>query len=114
MERNSQDAGTTHPSFQILMAMPQALMLQALEEQAQVLAQQGTSDSVINAYQRMAPLLAEGQAISAYINHTENFNLRAALPEVLSAVEAVLIASTDCLLSVEEQRILLAMLSRLE
>lgn len=102
------------PSFKALMAMPQNELAQALASQATALEQNGTPDSVINAYQQMAPLLVENEAISAYINHVENLDLRAALPEILSANEAVLIASNDHFLNAEEQQTLLIMLRRLE
>lgn len=102
-----------NPSFKILMAMPQDEMTQALEEQANVLEQNGTPASVINAYQQMAPLLAENQAISAYINQTGNSDLRAAMPEVLNAPEAVAIASQERPLSRSEQATLLQMLQPL-
>lgn len=103
-----------NPSFQKLMAMDQEQLTQALEAQAQALEASGVPDSVIVAYQTMAPLLAENQAISRYINQTESMSLRDALPEVLNADEAVVIATQDRLLSKREQQILLRMLKRLE
>lgn len=102
-----------NPSFQLLMAMSQDKMTEALESQATVLEQNGTPISVINAYQQMAPLLAENEAISSYINQTGNSDLRAALPEVLNAPEAVAIASQERPLSKSEQEKLLQMLQPL-
>lgn len=102
-----------NPSFKILMAMPEEQMLKDLDEQAKVLAKRGVSDSVISAYQELAPLLAEHEAISRYINQTGNFDLRAALPEILSPQEAVAIAAKDRLLSASDKTQLKQMLTRL-
>ena len=103
-----------NPSMQQLWPMPAEEMLSALESQEQTLAANGVPDSVITAYIRMAPLLAENEAISAYINATGNTSLRSALPEVLNAPEAVTIATQDQPLSESEQSKLLAMLLPLE
>src|SRR5690606_18379127 len=73
-----------NPSFERLMKMNDEQILQALDEQAKVLEARGVPDSVIVAYQRMAPLLAENEAISRYINRTGNTSLRDALPEIRS------------------------------
>mgnify|MGYP000861486529 FL=1 len=102
------------PSFERLMKMNDEQILQALDEQAKALEARGVPDSVIVAYQRLAPLLAENEAISRYINRTGNTSLREALPEILNAEEAVVIATQDRPLSKSEQKILLDMLKRLE
>lgn len=102
------------PSFQRLMKMNDEQILQALDEQAKVLEARGVPDSVIVAYQMLAPLLAENEAISRYINKTGDTSLREALPEILNANEAVVIASQDRPLSKSEQQTLLSMLKRLE
>lgn len=103
-----------NPSFQKLMQMTQEQLTQALESQAQALEANGVPDSVIVAYQEIAPLLAENAAISRYINRTGNSSLRDALPEILNAEEAVVIATQDRPLSKSEQQTLLDMLKRLE
>lgn len=103
-----------NPAFQKLMTLDQDQLTQALEDQAKALETNGVPDSVIVAYQTMAPLLAESQAISRHINQTGNTQLRDALPEVLNADEAVVIASRDRVLSKSEQQTLLHMLKRLE
>lgn len=99
-----------NPSLKILMAMPQQEMDEVLSAQAGQLEANGTPTSVVNAYQQMAPLLAEHEAISSYINQTGNSDLRAALPEVLNAPEAVAIASLERPLSESEQETLLNLL----
>lgn len=103
-----------NPSFERLMKMNDEQILQALDEQAKVLEARGVPDRVIVAYQRLAPLLAENEAISRYINRTGNTSLREALPEILNAEEAVVIATQDRPLSKSEQKTLLDMLKRLE
>lgn len=102
-----------NPSFKLLMAMSQDKLTEALAEQATALEQAGHLASVINAYQQMAPLLSENEAISSYINQTDNSDLRAALPEVLNAPEAVAIASQERPLSSSEQSELLKLLQPL-
>lgn len=102
-----------NPSFRQLMAMPEEKMLKALDEQAKALTASKVPDSVISAYQEIAPLLAENEAISKYIEQTGNSSLRSALPEILSAPEAVSIASKDRSLSKSEQQLLLKMLQPL-
>lgn len=98
------------PSMQALFPLSQQALDNALAAQALMLEVHGLTDSVINAYQLMAPLLAENQAISAYINQTGHSDLRAALPEVLNAPEAVAIASQENPLSASEQSELLNLL----
>lgn len=100
----------SNPSMKVLFAMKQNEMDAALEAQSRALEKSGTPDSVINAYQVMAPLLAENQAISQYINQTGNSDLRSALPEILNAQEAVSIAALDRPLSNSEQSALLELL----
>lgn len=100
----------SNPSMKMLFEMKQSVMDGALEMQARALEKSGVPDSVINAYQQMAPLLAENQAISRYIEQTGNSDLRLALPEILNAQEAVAIASQDRPLSSSEQSALLELL----
>lgn len=102
------------PAMKTLFLMDQDEMTAALSQQADALSQSGVPDSVINAYQTMAPLLMEHEAISEFINQTDNSTLRAGLPEVLNAPEAVGIANQDRTLTQSEQQQLLEMLTRLE
>lgn len=102
-----------NPSMKVLLPMSQPEMDKVLEQQAKALEKSGQPDSVINAYQQMAPLLAENEAISSYINQVGNSDLRSALPEVLTAPEAVAIASQERPLSKSEQTQLLNLLQPL-
>lgn len=99
-----------NPSMKELFPMNQAQLDAALASQAQAMSTAGQTDSVINAYQLMAPLLAENQAISAYINQTGHSDLRSALPEVLNPSEATAIATQENPLSASEQAALLNLL----
>jgi len=67
----------------------------ALDAQADEMESAGEPDSVILAYQLVAPLLFEREAIQAFVLSTESFGLRAALPEILSVDEAVRIATME-------------------
>lgn len=102
------------PAMKALFSMDQDGITEAMNSQASALSQNGVPDSVINAYQKMGPLLAESQAISRYINQMDSLNLRDALPEVLSAAEAVAIARQEVPLSNSEEEQLLTMLTPLE
>lgn len=103
-----------NPSLRILLALPPAEMLEQLHSQEQALEANGVPDSVITSYLTMAPLLAEHEAISQHINETGSYSLLQALPEVLTAQEAVAIAQQDRPLNDSESALLLKMLTRLE
>ena len=72
-----------------LFAMSQDEMTLELEALGDYLEQAGAPNKVILAYQQMAPLLVENEAISRYIIETANLNLRLGLPEVLTVDEAL-------------------------
>lgn len=87
-------------------------MDKALEYQREKMATAGYSSTVIVAYQTMAPLLAEREAIQAFV--MDNPELAAALPDVLTADEAMKYAMGDWMLSRRDEQTLLELLSRLE
>lgn len=99
-----------HQSFKQLMALSEHDMLSTMDKRAKRLAECGIPDAVINAYERIAPLLAEHEAISRYIEHTGRHELRNALPEILSVKEAVSMASSENWLDAREKEVLMAML----
>lgn len=74
---------------------------------------QGANNSTVLAYRLVAPLLQETVAISEYLEETERMDLRAALPEVNSVNEAVILASQEYRLSPSEQTKLRLLLERL-
>jgi hypothetical protein len=99
------------PQLRNMMALPAEKMLPALNRQRELLEENGMPPAVAFAYQTMLPLLAEHRAISTFIEETEALTLRSALPEVLTAAEAVEIANLDYpLTSTERDRLLEALL----
>lgn len=102
-----------NPAMQTLMGLSQQELDEAMRWQAQLMEKAGQTDSVINAYQRVAPLLAEHQAISAYINQTDSLSLRSAMPEILTPAEGVAVANLEMPLSASEQQQLSALLQPL-
>lgn len=103
-----------NPSLRMLLRMPRELMQEQLQSMEQALEANGVPDSVITSYLTMAPLLAEHEAISRFINEMGSSSLRQALPEVLTAQEAVAIAQQDRPLNDSESELLLKMLTPLE
>jgi len=97
----------------VLFAMNSEEMLEALDAQANALETRGIPNAVILAYQQMAPLLVENDAISRYIVATENLSLRAAMPEVATVDEAVYLAAAERSLNQEQARILASLLEAL-
>lgn len=73
----------------------------------------GADNSTVLAYRLVAPLLQENEAISAYIEETENLSLRASLPEINSVNEAVMLASEEYRLNQSQQNKLEKLLNRL-
>ena len=83
-----------------------------LESQAKALQKQGATNRVISAYQEVAPLLAENEAISQYIVKTGSLGLRRALPEVTTPLEAVNLAQQDHHMNHAEAKRLYSMLEK--
>jgi hypothetical protein len=62
-----------------------------------------TDAKVIRSFLLVAPLLSESEAISAYLEEADRPDLRAALPELNSINEAVILASNEFRLSQSQQ-----------
>lgn len=71
----------------------------------------GADNRVILAYRLVAPLLMENEAISAYLEETQQPTLRASLPEVISVNEAVILASMEYPLTQSQQKQLTQLLA---
>lgn len=84
-----------------------------LDEQDRLLRRAGCGPRVSLAYQLVAPLLLENEAISKFVVDHEAPGLRAALPELLSVEEALNLACQEYRLSALEQRQLKVLLERL-
>lgn len=78
-----------------LFLMNQDELTRQHETQEQLLAKKGYPTPVILSYLTVAPLLAENEAISKYIEQTGNLTLRSALPELTTVNEAVLVATKE-------------------
>jgi hypothetical protein len=63
----------------------------------------GADNKTVLAYRLVAPLLLENQAISAYLEETDNATLRTSLPELTSINEALILASREYRLSQSQQ-----------
>ena len=83
----------SQPWFQLFRATPEQFPAMLDELVDKPLEQQGADNRVILAYRLVAPLLMENEAISAYLEETQQPTLRASLPEVTSVNEAVILAS---------------------
>lgn len=66
----------------------------------------GLDNRTTLALRLVAPLLMESEAISAYLQETEQLDLRGPLPEVTSLNEALILASTEYGLTRPQQRLL--------
>lgn len=96
-----------------LFKLDQDELLEALESQADALEADGVPDPVILAYQKIAPVLVEQEAITAFIEQTGNMELRASLPDVTTPDEAAMVMTEEHRLAPEHAGQLLDMLERL-
>lgn len=83
-------------------------LIKAMDVEAIRLEKQGVSSPVISAFLLFAPMIAEPKAIRAYAK--KNPAIRNALLEVNSYQEAVIIASKEYRLTLEQQKELLNLL----
>ena len=81
-----------NPSMEKLFSMEEEEFQEAMTEQADLLEERGLSIQVVILYQKIAPLLKESTALSLYIDKTQRFDLRTAMPEILSVDEAIVFA----------------------
>lgn len=95
----------------MLFSMTPSEMDQALEIQREKMTKAGYSSTVIVAYQTLAPLLAESQAIQAFV--ASNPELATALPDVLTAGEALHYAVLEWRMGEKDAQTLLELLNRL-
>jgi hypothetical protein len=86
-----------------LFAMSQQELNEQDQAQYKSLVQAGIDRAVAIAYQAIAPLLAENEAISRYIEETGSLELRSCLPEVTTTEEALILATEEYLLDPTQQ-----------
>lgn len=101
-----------YPSMGRLFSMNQTALTDALEAQATALRRQGVANKVVLAYQTVAPLLMENEAISRYIRKTDSLTMRAALPEVTTIPEALQLAEAEHELTPKQIKALRKLLQR--
>ena len=74
-----------------------------LAKMEDVLKAKGADARVTRAYLLTAPLLAENEAISSFVEMTNRQDLRSSMPELTSVNEAVILASQEYRLSPSQQ-----------
>ena len=72
----------------------------------------GADNRTALAYRLTAPLLVENEAISSFLQETQQTSLRTSLPEVVSVSEAVILASMEYQLTRSQQEKLRQLLER--
>jgi hypothetical protein len=87
---------------QQMFPLPGDLMDKALERESAELKKAGNPAPVVAAFHRLAPLVWESEAIAAFVR--EEPNAAGALPNVVDADEAVMLASMDSALTASEQK----------
>lgn len=102
----------SEPWFTLFRATPEQFpeMLDRLVDQP--IEKQGADNRVVLAYRLVAPLLVENEAISAFIEETQQLSLRASLPELTSVNEAVMLASMEYEMTPSQQQKLTELLSQ--
>lgn len=102
----------SEPWFQLFHATPETFpaLLDKLVDKP--LEKAGADNRVILAYRLVAPLLIENEAISAYLEESQQPTLRASLPEINSVNEAVMLASMEYEMTPSQQRKLTQLLSK--
>lgn len=90
--------------WSIVFNMAPEQLQQGLEELInQPIRATGADEPTLQAYHRVAPLLVEHAAISAYVAQQPDGNLRAALPEITCVGDAVMFASAEYQLTPPQQ-----------
>lgn len=94
------------PQWRRLLNLDPEAMPSAIKDLETRLEQKGADPRSIRAYLLTAPLLAENEAISRYVEASGNPGLRASLPELTSINEALVLASHEFRLSPSQQSML--------
>ena len=102
----------SQPWVRLFRATPEEFPAMLDELVDKPLEKMGVDDRVILAYRLVAPLLIENEAISAYLEESQQPTLRASLPEINSVNEAVMLASMEYEMTPSQQRELTQLLSK--
>jgi len=87
-----------------LFKMDDNTLTETLDQQALELKAQGMEPEIIASIQLTLPLLIENQAISRYIQQSNQPYLRNSLPELLTVSEAVILATEEYRLSLSQSQ----------
>jgi hypothetical protein len=101
------------PQWARLFRMNPGQLGNALAMQAKELEAKGLDSKTIRAYQLVAPLLSENEAISSYLEESRRQDLRAALPEICSVGEALMLVTAEYRLMPSQQGRLRPLLEQL-
>ena len=101
----------SQPWVRLFRATPEEFPAMLDELVDKPLEKMGADNRVILAYRLVAPLLMENEAISAYLEETQQPTLRTSLPEVTSVNEAVILASMEYPLTQSQQKKLAQLLA---
>lgn len=101
---------TKDPIVTAMLKMDEATLDESLEIQGDRLEKSGASDRVSLAYQMVAPLLVENQAILTYTARPERSELKSVLVDVATPEEALNLAQREYRLDQKEIEELLPML----
>ena len=96
-----------------MFALTETQMEATLRDQAATMARSGIDNKVILAYQEIAPIWIERRAITDYIRQTGQFDLRATLPDLTSAKEAVGLMNKEYRLSRNQRAKLRQLIERM-
>ena len=94
-----------------LLMLPEQELQEELDRMGRQLRAQAVTVNVVTAYQALAPLLWEAEAVRAYRARTGSSEIAQALPELASVQEAMESAQVDYRLTPPEQRRLHKLLS---
>jgi hypothetical protein len=92
------------PQIKALLLLPDQELQEELDRMGQQLRARGVPVGVVVAYQALAPLLWEADAVRAYHLQKGSSEIMMALPEVASVQEALELAQVDYRLTVPEER----------
>ena len=113
--RQSLAEGMKHPQIKALFSMSNDELNTAMDSQANLLVEKSeVTPRVALAYLVVAPLMVENEAISRFVVDSDNSSLRAILPEVTDAEEALMLATREYQLTEQELKQLYRLLKPLD
>ena len=99
-----------HQAMQTYFLMDPEELMAALDREDAELEAQGADPATIRAYHLTAPLLLENEAISRYIQQSNQHFLRNSLPELVTTNEAIMLAIAEYSLTSSQTKMLRTLL----